>query len=314
MKLIRHPVLVDALSSACILTLGNFDGVHLGHQTLLNKLKQLSKQHQLPSVVMSFAPTPSAFFGKLQSSISNFVEKFQLLNSHGVDVFYLLNFNQALANLEAVAFVEKILVKQLNIAHIVVGDDFVFGKNRSGNVKLLRDLGTKYQFEVHQLPSELAADTRISSSNIRQLLEQGNFSQAQSQLGRRFSLSGKVIAGKQQGRTIGFPTLNIALKRQISPLFGVFCVKILLGGVCFLGVANIGIRPTVNGKEALLEVFVFDFDQEVYGQNAVVLFYHKIRDEQKFASFDLLKNQIDQDVQAAKAYFRLDIKNKTLCC
>ena len=301
MRLIRY--LDNYPKTPCVLTIGNFDGVHCGHQALLTKLEQLASQYHLPSVVMSFSPTPKAFFGIKQTQINNFRERFNRLAQYKINTLLLLNFNQALANLDAQTFVADILIKQLNIKHILIGDDFVFGKNRTGNQALLEKFGQQYHFNIHQLPSIKNNNVRISSSLIRQALAQGDFGTASEKLGYHFKMSGKIIYGEQKGRTIDFPTINIAIKRSMSPIFGVFAVRIHLNNTDYEGVANIGNCPTMGNKNTRLEVFIFDFNQMVYGQIAQITFCAKIRDEQHFKNFDALKTQIQHDVQWAKTYF-----------
>ena len=287
-----------------VVTIGNFDGVHIGHQKIIDKLVTKSKLLNLPSVLISFVPTPQSFFGKEQATLSSFQEKHELLSQSGLDEHLIIRFNQNFSQLSAKTFIEKILVDQLNIKYCLIGDDFRFGQNRQGDFKFSYDYGKKYNFSVEDTPSVMQNNERISSSKIRSMLQQGKLDQAQHMLGRAFSISGKIVHGQKKGRTIGFPTINIPIKRKVSPVLGVFAVTVTIQNTAHQGVCNIGKRPTVNGHNTLLEVFIFNFDQQVYGQSAQVTFIKKIRDEKKFDSFDQLKQQIDQDVLDAKAYFK----------
>ena len=288
-----------------VVTIGNFDGVHVGHEKIISRLVETAEILGLPSVLISFAPTPQCFFGREQATLSNFKEKHQLLAQLGVDKHLLIYFNQAFSELEAKDFVQQVLLDKLNMKHCLIGDDFRFGKNRQGDLGLLQSLSADKKFSVENTQSVLCNDCRASSSEIRTLLARGELNTAKQMLGREFSISGEVIHGQQKGRTIGFPTINIPIKRKISPILGVFATTVEIEGVVFQGVCNIGNRPTVNGKKILLEVFLFNFDQSVYGLEAKVVFKHKIRDEEKFDSFEALKQQIDLDTQQAKAYFKI---------
>lgn len=286
-------------------TIGNFDGVHVGHEKIISRLVGSAKVLGLPSVLISFAPTPQCFFGREQATLSNFKEKHRLLARLGVDKHLLIHFNQDFSELEAKDFIQQVLLDKLNMKHCLIGDDFRFGKGRQGDLKLLQNLSSTKDFSVENTQSVLCNDCRASSSEIRTLLTQGNLSGATQMLGREFSISGKAIHGQKKGRTIGFPTINIPIKRKISPILGVFATTVEIQGKVFKGVCNIGNRPTVNGKKILLEVFLFDFDRDVYGLEAKVVFKHKIREEEKFDSFEALKQQINLDTQQAKSYFKI---------
>ena len=300
MKLVRY--LSSYQAKPCVLTIGNFDGIHLGHQAVFKQLNQLKQRHKLPSVIMSFTPIPAVFFGKEQTQITNFKERLKLVEDYHIDDYLLLKFDQTFANLSADEFINDILIKTLKVKHLIIGDDFVFGKNRKGNKTLLEQYNN--HFYTHQIKQINQKNIRISSSEIRQALAKGNFLLSQQQLGREFSMTGCIIYGDQRGRTIGFPTLNIPLKRKNSPILGVFTVGIILNGHYHQGVANIGKKPTINGQKIQLEVFVFNFNKMVYGEIAQVIFYEKIRDEQKFSSLEDLKQQIQNDVNDAKHYFK----------
>jgi riboflavin kinase/FMN adenylyltransferase len=287
-----------------VVTIGNFDGVHVGHEKIVLRLVESAKALGLPSVLISFSPTPQCFFGREQATLSNFKEKHQLLSRLGVDEHLLIYFNQDFSKLEAKDFIQQVLLDKLNMKHCLIGDDFRFGKKRQGDLALLQSLSKTKGFSVENTQSVLCNDCRASSSEIRTLLAHGDLGAVTQMLGREFSISGKIIHGQQKGRTIGFPTINIPIKRKISPVLGVFATTVEIQGSVFQGVCNIGNRPTINGKEILLEVFLFDFDRDVYGIEVKVVFKHKIRDEEKFDSFEALKQQIELDTQQAKAFFK----------
>ncbi|TEU27342.1 MAG: bifunctional riboflavin kinase/FAD synthetase [Gammaproteobacteria bacterium] len=288
-----------------VVTIGNFDGVHVGHEKIISRLTESAKALELPSALISFVPTPQCFFGREQATLSSFKEKHRLLARLGVDKYLLIHFNQDFSELEAKDFIQQVLLDKLNMKHCLIGDDFRFGKGRQGDLKLLQNLSSTKDFSVENTQSVLCNDCRASSSEIRTLLTQGNLSGAAQMLGREFSISGKIIHGQKKGRTINFPTINIPVKRKISPVLGVFATTVEIEGEIFRGVCNIGNRPTVNGKKILLEVFLFDFDRDVYGLEAKVVFKHKIREEEKFDSFEALKQKISHDTQQAKSYFKI---------
>jgi len=291
--------------SGSVVTIGNFDGVHVGHEKIILRLVESAKALGLPSILVSFSPAPQCFFGHEQATLSNFKEKHRLLTRLGIDKHLLIHFNRAFSELEAKDFIQEILLNKLNMKHCLIGDDFRFGKNRQGGLGLLQSISNAKGFGVENTQSVLCNDCRISSSEIRRLLAHGKLNTAMKMLGREFSISGKIIHGHQKGRTIGFPTINIPIKCKISPVLGVFATTVEIQGVVFQGVCNIGNRPTVNGKKILLEVFLFGFDRDVYGLEAKVMFKHKIRDEERFGDFEALKQQISLDAQQAKTYFKI---------
>ncbi len=308
MQLIRGLNTKMSGAQQVVATIGNFDGVHLGHQAILKELLKKSRELRLPSLVIAFEPTAREFFHKDQAParLTNFREKYSLIKNIGVDHFVCLPFNQALANMTAEYFVEKVLVDDLHIKHLTVGDNFRFGKDRKGDYVLLKNMAEQLNFEVENTDSYLINGERVSSSAIRGYLENGDLEIAEHLLGRAYSMSGRVIHGDKNGRTIGFPTANIPVKRIKSPLNGVYAVKIIIeNGIENLGVANIGHRPTVDGTRTQLEVHLFDFSQDIYSKHLTVLFCKKLRDEKKFESFDALKKQIKKDAQNAKNYFNV---------
>lgn len=302
MKLIRH---LESINNhqQCAITIGNFDGVHRGHQALLKQLITKAKADNLLTVVISFKPSPKEFFGKKQAQITSFNEKFKLLQAQGIDEYLLLNFNEDFANITAENFIVNILIKKLNVKYIVIGDDFRFGKNRTGNITLLQLFAYKNNFTIDVLNALNDNNTRISSSNIRLELAKGNFNTVNNMLGRQFTISAKVIHGNKKGKEIGYPTINIPIKRKISPILGIFAVFVIINNTRYQGVASIGFRPIINGNKVILEVFIFNFDKTIYGKYAKVEFCYKIRNEENFINFEQLKLKIAEDVIIAKEYF-----------
>ena len=303
MELIRGLHNLKSLSG-CVLTIGNFDGVHVGHQEILKKLVKKAKERGLPSLVISFSVTPETFFGRPKARINNFRDKHLLLESLGVDKHLLIRFNKSFSELGANEFVEKVLVEKTGMRYCFVGDDFRFGSGREGDFSMLKKMSLDFGFGLEKIIGVSVSGRRVSSSEIRKMLAEGDFKSAESFLGRPFSISGKVAHGAQIGRTIGFPTANIGIKRKLSPVLGVYSVHIEHGSKTYTGVCNVGKRPTLGGAKILLEVFIFDFDQEIYGEYVNVIFRQKCRKEIKFGSFDELKKQIERDVEKSQGYFK----------
>lgn len=300
---------VDDLSKIHIplaATIGNFDGVHLGHQALIQRLVAAAKQRDLPSGLITFEPTPQEFFqgSNAPARLTRLEEKNAMFDCTDLDYVVVLPFDGTLADLSAERFVTDILLQQMQVEFLLIGDDFKFGKNRLGNFALLQSMAKQYDFSVDNMPSELLHGERISSSRIRAALQEGDLATAERLLGRPYSMLGTVVQGDQRGRSIGFPTANILLQRYRSPLLGVFAVRVYgIDKQPVNGVANVGSRPTVDGTRSLLEVHLFEFDHDIYGQALQIEFCHKIRDEQRFDSFELLKQQIQQDCQSAVKFF-----------
>lgn len=293
----------------CVLTIGNFDGLHQGHQAVIQTLQQQAKRLNLPSGVMLFEPHPQEFFlgEKAAPRLMRLREKIKIFRNLALDRILCLRFSQALAGMKAEAFVKEILVDRLGIRVLIIGDDFKFGQGRQGDFNCLKKLGKRFHFEVITTPTLLFEAERIGSSRVRNALKEGNFSLVSQLLTRPFTLSGRVIQGDQRGRLLGFPTANIALHRLVPPLKGVFIVRVYgLGEKPLNGVANCGRRPTVSGLQDLLEVHLFDFHRDIYGARLEVEFLKKIRNEKKFDSLEVLKNQIFKDAAIAKRYFFTD--------
>lgn len=296
---------IKAKHKNCVVTIGNFDGLHQGHQSVIQSLIKLGKQLNLPTCVILFEPHPQEFFysEKAPARLMRLGEKIKLLQFLAIDRVLCLRFNKRLAECTAEEFVKKILVDKLGIKGLIIGDDFRFGRGRQGDFVFLQKLGQEYGFKVFSTPTVLFENERIGSSRVRNAVKQGDFKLAALLLGRPFRLSGRVIYGDQRGRLLGFPTANIGLHRKVIPLQGVFVVKVYGLTTPLLGVANCGKRPTIKGLKNLLEVHLFDFDQNIYGRFIEVEFLKKIRDEKKFDNLEALKQQIAKDVIAAKNYF-----------
>ncbi|MCC5880394.1 MAG: bifunctional riboflavin kinase/FAD synthetase [Idiomarina sp.] len=304
MELIRGLHTLAPKHRHCVLTIGNFDGVHLGHQAVLQRVRARAAELQLPAAVMTFEPQPLEFFRPeiAPARLTTWREKLPLLQAEGIDRMLCVPFNAKFAGQQPDDFVKNILVGKLGVKLLVVGDDFRFGKDRAGDFELLQRAGERYNFAVVDTQSYRQESRRVSSTLIREALDQGHFGEAQEMLGRPYTLTGKVSHGAKKGRTIGFPTANIPLKRLRSPLQGVYVVQVEVAGKRYNGVANIGRRPTVDGQGMQLEAHLFNFAGDLYGQQMQVTPLHKIRDEVKFESLEALKQQIHTDVMHAQAY------------
>ena len=306
MELIRGLQNIRSKHHACVATIGNFDGVHLGHQAVLGQLAEKAVELCLPTVLITFEPQPMEYFvpDKVPARLTRFREKILALQRYSVNRVCCLSFNNKLANLTAQAFIEQVLVEKLGVKYLVVGDDFRFGLNRAGTFETLVEAGKKYGFQVVSMHTFEIDAERVSSTRIRAALEKGDMSNAEKLLGRRYRMSGRVAHGEKLGRELGFPTANIHLHRHASPVQGIFVVEVFgLDEEPLQGVASVGTRPTINETKALLEVFLLDFNQDIYGRHIQVSFLKKLRDEKKFDSLDELKIQIQRDVEQAQAYF-----------
>ena len=290
--------------SGCALTIGNFDGVHKGHQEIIKRLVEKAHELNMPSLVISFSITPESYFGRPKARLSSFRDKHLFLKSMGVDKHLLICFNDSFSQTSATSFVENILVKKLKVRHCFIGDDFRFGKDRLGSYALLEKLSKPNNFITEKVERVSLENQRVSSSAVRRCLASGDFSMAEKLLGRAFVISGKVSHGDKKGRTIGFPTINVGIGRRLSPVFGVFNVLVEMNKETCYGVCNVGKRPTVGGEKTLLEVFIFDFNREIYGEHVTIVFKQKSREEMKFDSLEELKQQIAKDVELGKQYFK----------
>jgi len=290
----------------CVATIGNFDGVHRGHQTLLSEVTKEAARRKIPSVVVTFEPQPAEFFAPEKSiaRLTRWREKFHALAQCGIDKVLVLYFNKALAALSAEEFIKTVLSDGIGAKHIIVGDDFRFGKARQGDFHFLEAAGSRYHFTTASMQSVMLEGSRVSSTRIRKALADKDHGLAERLLGHPYFMEGRVVHGDKRGRSIGFPTANIHLHRRATPVQGIYVVRMHgLSTDALPGVANIGTRPTVGGTRALLEVHLFDFNQDIYGRQVRVEFCKKLRDEERYASLELLRIQIEQDALQARAYF-----------
>lgn len=314
MKLLRGFKSVAKFAHGAAATIGNFDGVHLGHQALLKKLQHKAREKQLPMIVILFEPQPSEYFqGNLAPArLSSLREKLQVLEQLDIDYVYCLKFDKALSNMSAVDFAQKIIFSLLNVKYLLIGQDFRFGRHREGDFNLLKDLAVLRGCEVEAYADFLIANERVSSTKIRRALQDDKLQKAALLLGRPYSLCGRVVQGEGRGRQWGIPTANVRLQHHLTPIRGVFCVQVKRqGSLLFQGVANLGTRPTVSGKKTTLEVHLFDFHGTIYGEMLQVFFLYKLRDEVKFSSLNDLIEQIHKDIKEAKNYFACSASKMT---
>lgn len=315
MRLLRHDVADPSLQRGTAAVIGNFDGVHRGHQALFTAVRTLAEQTGLPMLVIVFEPQTREFFLKEQSParITPLRKKMQIFKQMGVDYVYCLRFNQRMAQMSAAEFAQFVIFSQLNVKHLFVGGDFHFGCDRLGDSALLQKIAQSYQAQVQVYPDVILDNCKVSSTLVRQALQAGDLNEAERLLGRPFSMCGRVIYGDAQARQWGIPTANIKLAHRPLPVHGVFFVRVVLkNNKVYQGIANIGCRPTLDGLKNLLEIHLFDFSDSLYGQYLEVFFLEKLRDEQRFSSKDALIAQIHTDVAAAKAYFLTTGIEKTL--
>jgi riboflavin kinase/FMN adenylyltransferase len=282
-----------------IITIGTFDGVHIGHKKILEKITQHSNQNKFESIVLTFFPHPRIVLqtGLDMKQLNTINEKVSLIRNVGVDNLVIHPFDKAFSELTAEDFVKQVLVDKFNIYKIIIGHDHRFGKNRTANINDLISFGKKYDFEVEQITAEEIEEVAISSTKIRNALLEGNIKLANQYLGYNYTINGIVIKGNQLGRTIGFPTANIEIKEdyKLVPLNGVYIVKALINNQIVFGMMNIGTKPTVGGISQSIEVHLFDFNDDIYDKTIEISFLERIRDEQKFESIELLKKQLSDD-------------------
>jgi riboflavin kinase / FMN adenylyltransferase len=297
MHIYRHTALKKHPQLA--LAIGNFDGLHLGHQALLSKIVEVAYLKQLKPAVMTFEPHPREYFTpqNAPARLSSMREKLEYFNEAGIEDVFVLRFNAAFAAITAEEFMHQMLKSELNANTILVGGDFCFGAKRKGTVNDLIATG----FDLIDFPEVKVDQQRISSTLVRDALATADFTQAERLLGRPYSISGKVVHGAKRGRQLGYPTANVHMRHERPAFTGVYAVKLDGRG----GVANLGVRPTIAGiPKLMLEVYVFDFDGDLYDQHVHVQFFHKIRNEMKFAGLEALKAQIALDVKDAQDFFK----------
>ena len=295
-----------------VVTIGNFDGVHLGHQAILRALGSAAAERGLPSCVVTFEPHPREFFAPhaAPARLTSLREKCELLEACGVARAQVCRFDKTFASLSADQFIDSVLVQGLATRWVMIGEDFRFGARRAGDFAYLRQAGASAGFEVHAMPMVRSsggdAAQRVSSSALRAILSAGDVERAQSLLGRPYSISGRVVHGDKIGRTLGFPTANVRMRHNRPPLTGIYAVRVAVAGAGARpldAVASVGVRPTVtNSGEMRLEVFILDFAGDLYGAHVRVDFLKKIRDEEKYHGLDILKQQIAKDADDARRF------------
>ncbi len=291
------------------LAIGNFDGFHKGHIEILNSLKKIAYEKKQPSAIMSFNPHPREFFENKNENFNIYLksDKINFLKTFDINIYIEFTFDKKLSELSANQFVEKILINKLDIKNVVVGKDFKFGKNRSGNFKILKNYSKENDLNVHLVESLMLSDRsdKYSSSIIRENIQNGEIEKANFALGRSWQMTGKIIEGDKRARKINFPTANVIPGKHILPRKGVYCVNAHINNEKYFGISNFGERPTVDGSKLLLETHIFNFNQQIYGNDLTVEFLTFIRPEKKFANFDELAKQIKKDIETAKEYHNI---------
>lgn len=289
----------------CVITLGTFDGVHKGHQQLLDNLSEQGSKLGLPSLLITFEPTPREYFRgeEVPARLTRFREKITLLRNTDLDRVLCIPFNEGSRTIPAEVIIEHFLVAQLGVRHLTVGDDFRFGRDAEGDFELLQRSGKKFGFSIHRESTYTIDSERVSSTRIRQALQDGDFDLAKRMLGRPYFMIGPVVKGKRMGTQLGVPTANIRLQRYRSALEGVYAVTVQGLGKEHEGSAYVGRRPTLAGIEPLLEVYLFDFDEDIYGSLLTVVFHKKFREDVKFGSVDDLKQQMQIDLANVSTWF-----------
>jgi len=296
----------DAVLPPVALTVGNFDGIHRGHQTMLERLIACARKRGLASCVLTFEPHPREFIASraAPTRLTSLREKLELLAAQGVERVHVQRFSGSFAALAPEVFVEQVLAKRLSARWLLIGEDFRFGAKRAGDLALLKKLGALHGYEVETMPTVVHAGSRVSSSAVRAALAAGDLAAAEALLARTYSISGRVIHGRRLGRELGFATANVQLKHNRPPLTGIYAVKVHgIGAAARPAVASLGVRPTVTASgRAVLEVHLFDFAGDLYDAHVRVEFLHKIRDEEKYPDLETLKTQIARDCEAAKSF------------
>ncbi len=302
MEIVRGAHNLRPQHRGCVATLGNFDGVHHGHQMILRYLVDKAAEHGVPSLLITFEPQPGEFFGgtATQARLTSLREKMHLVRMAGIDRVLLIPFNAHIAGVTAEEVIERFLVESLGVRHVVVGDDARFGHAAKGDYRLLRTFGERHGFDVSNFGTLELDGMRVSSTRVRESLRAGELAVAEQLMGHPYFIIGRVVLGRQLGRELGFPTANIALRRSGAALRGVYAVAVQYGDTHLQGIANIGTRPTVDGEQHSLEVHLFDFDENIYGARLQVTFLKRVREEHKFDSLDALKRQIQRDIIDAR--------------
>ena len=303
MELVRGLYNLRALQRGCVVTIGNYDGIHLGHQEMLRTVRLRAAERGVPATVLSFEPTPREYFAKDGAArLTRFREKFDALAQFGIERFVCLKFDERMRSIAPESFIDDVLLGALGARHIVVGHDFRFARARQGNIDMLGAWSARGSFGLDVVPPLMLDGERVSSSLVRATLAQGDMVKAAQLLGRPYRMSGKVVGGAKLGRKLGFPTANIQLHRRVTPIQGIFAARVTGAGLVDApAVTNLGTRPVVNGTEPLLEAHVFDFDGDLYGRYLHVDFIERLRDETNFPNLDALVVQMNDDARRARA-------------
>lgn len=299
MRVIRSIHAASGLSKGCVLTIGNFDGLHRGHQAVIARVRERAAALGLPAALMTFDPTPRAFFApdRPPPQLSSLREKMEDARALGIEVFVRAHFDRAFAALSPQEFLNDLIDRWLQTRAILVGRDFRFGHRRAGDINTLEHFAAERDIELLPVPDVCSDGERVSSTRVREALLQGHPDSAAAMLGRSYRVTGRVARGEQLGRTLGFPTANLRLTRPAALCYGVYAVWVrLANGSEYAGAASFGVRPTVNGRDELLEIFVLDFSDDLYGQRIDVFFAHFVRAEAHFDSLDVLTRQMHEDV------------------
>lgn len=305
MELIRGWQNLRPRHKGCVATIGNFDGVHLGHQAVLARLREAAGRLELPATLITFEPHPLEVLRPelAPPRLASLRDKLTALGGQGVERVLVLRFGRRFAQMEAEAFIQELLLDSLGVRFVMIGDDFRFGRGRAGDFRMLEEVGAREGFEVERMPTVEVDGERVSSSRIRAALGRNDLETAERLLGRPYSICGRVRHGQALGRTLGFATANLGFGRSRPPLQGIYVVNVRGLGPPRPGVASLGTRPTVNGSRILLEVHLLDFQGDLYGRQIQVDFLRWLRDEERFDSLEAMREQISRDVQAAHAYF-----------
>jgi riboflavin kinase/FMN adenylyltransferase len=315
MRILRN--VSAAADTPIALTIGNFDGVHLGHKAMLARLSEVASARSLPACAMTFEPHPREFFApdKAPARLTSLREKLELLAADGIQMTYICRFDYRFAQTSPEDFLERVLVHGLGVQHVLVGDDFRFGARRAGDFALLKQHAPRLGYTLEAMSSVTLDGERVSSTAIRDALAAGDLTRAARFLGRPYSMSGRVVTGDGVGRKLGFPTANVQMKHNRPALAGIFAVEVAgISGTALPGVASLGVRPTVKqGAQPVLEVYLLDFSDDLYGRHVRVDFLHKFRDEEKFADLAALTRRIAMDVEDARTFFarRTEVDNAT---
>jgi riboflavin kinase / FMN adenylyltransferase len=306
MELIRSLHNLREHHRKCVVTIGNFDGIHLGHQAIISQLKEIANKHNLPTVIIIFEPQPQEYFSPVNAParLTRLREKIEELARLGIDRLVCIRFDEGLANLSAREFVELLLIDGLDIRHLVVGDDFRFGKNRQGDYSKLEKMAGEFGYELDYTNTCLFEGQRISSTRIRQALANDDLKLASQLLGRAYAISGRVVHGDKRGKELGFPTANMELHRLHSPVAGVYVTCVHgIDNKSYPAVTSIGTRPMFDGEGMRLETHILDFDQTIYARHIRVEFLQKLRTELNFSDIDGLKKAIETDIENTRQYF-----------